>query len=152
MNLLKVERFPLKQCRDHWSIARALMRAIQASLRLFDLRYGVLAVHLFGVELDFIARFDGLEQRGILRLVDHGHAALHSEPLGRAMLDGDLAGGLIDFHDLPVDQPRLGDSALRRSEQRERQDDRWSCSHVFSLSRLLRDVIWRCLLSVASVM
>jgi len=40
-----------------WSIARALMRVTVR--HLFDLRHGVLAVHLFGVELDFMTRFDG---------------------------------------------------------------------------------------------
>jgi hypothetical protein len=104
----------------------------RTSSRHFDLRYGVLTIHLLGVELDFIARFDGLEHRGILCLVDHGHAALHSEPLGRAMLDRDLARGLIDLHDLPVDQIRLSTSVLRSNAEREREDERWSLSHAFS--------------------
>jgi hypothetical protein len=43
--------------------------------------------HLFGRELDFIARFDGFDHGGILR-PDYGHAAIHSGPLGPAMLDG----------------------------------------------------------------
>jgi hypothetical protein len=46
----------------------------------------------------------------------------------------------------------LGNSALRPKGEREREDERCNWSHVFSLSRLLRDVIWRCLLSVAAVM
>src|SRR5215470_11405066 len=92
-------------------------------LCLFNLRYGVLAAHLFGVELDLIARFDGLEHGGVLRLVNHGHAVLHSEPLGWAMLDGDLAGGLIDLHDLPVDQVSLSDSALQSDGQREGKNE-----------------------------
>ena len=98
--------------------------AVSRSFCLLNLCHGVLPVHLFGVELDFVACFDGLEHCGVLRLVDHGHATLHPEPFGGAMLDRDLAGRLIDLDDLPIDQIGLRDRDLRSKGKRKRENQR----------------------------
>src|SRR6266853_1151567 len=93
MILLRLSSFLWTACRllKHCGAHRACENA---SLRLFDLRHGELPVDLIGIELHLVAGLDGFEHRGVLRLVDHGHTLIHSEPLGRAMLDDDLPAGL----------------------------------------------------------
>src|SRR3954451_13087808 len=83
---------------------------------------------LLGLELDLVADLHLPEHRGILDAEGHGHADVHAEVLDRAVLEGDLAGGLVDLSDFALDSVALrgcGGQRQDRGEQRGRQSVNW---------------------------
>src|SRR5204862_6710245 len=78
------------------------------SVALLHLRHRISGRSLLRLELDLIADLHLPEHRGVLDAKGHGHTDVHAEVLNRAVLEGDLAGGLVTLSDFALDSVAFG--------------------------------------------
>src|SRR6266700_4117162 len=97
----------------------------RGSLALLQLRDREAGRGILSLEFHLVADLDLLEHRGIADAIDHGHALVHAEALGRAMLEGDLAGALVDLLDFAVDGLR------RHRGRRQGRGKQCRCRHAY---------------------
>src|SRR6476646_6899972 len=116
--------------RPHPTVSRRNVETTwtRQSVALLHLRHGVSRRSLLRLELDLVADLHLLEHRGVLDAEGHGHANVHAEIPDRAVLEGDLAGGLVDLPDFALNAVALrgcGGQRQGRGYHRGRQGMNW---------------------------